>query len=97
MFKSEFEFAFPSFLLQKCNLLANSFSEAFLFLKKKKQKNFFLLLNPRRISQLELTDRFSLRSRLCSLTLSHIAHAHCQSSALPLRLNLSLGLSVGHK
>jgi hypothetical protein len=67
----------------------------FLFLKKKKQKNFFLLLNPRRISR--LTDRFALRSRLFSLTLSHIAHAHCQSCALPLRSNLSLGLSVGHK
>jgi hypothetical protein len=69
---------------------------AFLFFQKKKQKNV-LLLNPRRIRQLELTDRFSLRSRLFSLTLSHIALAHCQSSALPLRSNLSLGLSVGYK
>jgi hypothetical protein len=68
---------------------------AFLFLKKKKQKNFFLLLNPRRISR--LTDRFSLRYRLFSLTLTHMAHAQCQSPALPLRSNLSLGLSIGHK
>jgi hypothetical protein len=67
---------------------------AFLFLKKKKQKNF-LLLNPRRIRQ--LTDRFSLRSRLFSLTLTHIASAHCQSCALPLHSNLSMGLSFGQK
>jgi hypothetical protein len=97
MFKSEFEFTISLFLSKQYKLRANSFSVAFLFLKKKKQKNFFLLLNPRRISQLALADRFSLRSRLFSLTLSHIAHAHCQSSALPLRSNLSLGLSVGHK
>jgi hypothetical protein len=69
---------------------------AFLFFEKKKQKNV-LLLNPRRIRQLGLTDRFSLRSRLFSLNLPHIAHAYCQSSALPLRSNLSLGFSVGHK
>jgi hypothetical protein len=62
------------------------------FLKKKKQKNFFLLLNPRRIRK---RNDFHFRSRLFSLTLSHIARAHCQSSALPLRSNLSLGLSVG--
>jgi hypothetical protein len=65
------------------------------FFEKKETKNFFLLLNPMRISQ--LTDRFALRSRLFSLTLTHISHAHCQSSALPLRSNLSLGLSVGQK
>jgi hypothetical protein len=39
MFKSELTFTISLFLLQKCNLLANSFSKAFLFLKKKKQKN----------------------------------------------------------
>jgi hypothetical protein len=69
----------------------------FLFFEKKKQKNFFLLLNPRRISQLELTDRFSLS--LSAIFFDPNAHRPCALSKLrlPLRSNLSLGLSLGHK
>jgi hypothetical protein len=40
--KAKFELDIALFNLKQCNLPANSFSMAFLFLKKKKQKNFFI-------------------------------------------------------
>ena len=76
---------------QKCNLLVNSFSMVFLFFRKKETKKpiFFKLIQDESASGAFFTS-------LTAIFFDPVAHSPCALSKLrlPLRSNLSLGLTV---